>query len=607
MRPITAILPQTPLPAEPRVGRKRSSTLGSGSYGRVNEEVLPDERVVATKYFLSEDTLAENISEVAILKYLKGIPNIAQFAGLADKNTHDRNLNFPAVMMAKAVSSLDNLCSFIHNNIESNEKKWDYLYNICLGVIRGFDRLHALGIVHRDIKPGNMLLTNEGEAAITDFGSARYITESIPAIEDGFVGTIPWASPELILQNLLKENRLSVTYTYTGLRANDAWSVGASLLYLITGRIIFWNGINSKEAILNTIFTELGLPKEDDGLVYELYNEALHAGISFMPTESEGIKNSLKSKLRSVPSAHTPKTGGAATKNSGVIYNYIKNNKHDFIDENSVRLQNLANIIQGLLKYDIKTRLSLAEARKTLDRISSIRVPPSISSKYTSINIDKTKIDKTKINEIFNKFWITAKTAEANTAVKSRYIILDRTFIYTIIVLDKIKNDSDLHVISSAAFIIATSLFNANGTINKPAVLNMCAKDCRDQTVKRYINYILKEDIPLIGKTLLDEMIAKSPTKMQELGFLNLVCLSKMLYNKYNNKIEKLQEKLIEIASTNKYMDGPLFWTHNYTTFSNQVNVFEEVINTAMMTAKGGRSKATRRKTRRQNAKSRRL
>ncbi|MBM7837596.1 serine/threonine-protein kinase [Alkalihalobacillus xiaoxiensis] len=98
----------------------------------------------------------------------------------------------------------------------------DYFKQILYGV----GHAHAMQIVHRDIKPQNILISEEGEAKVTDFGIARAMTSATITHTNSVMGSVHYLSPE-------QARGGHITYR------SDLYSLGIVLFEMITGQIPF--------------------------------------------------------------------------------------------------------------------------------------------------------------------------------------------------------------------------------------------------------------------------------------------------------------------------------------------------------------------------------
>jgi serine/threonine-protein kinase len=74
----------------------------------------------------------------------------------------------------------------------------DETVELAAQLARGLDELHRRGIVHRDVKPSNVLFDTDGRAALSDFGLARAVDSTRLTREGQLLGTPHYLAPELI-------------------------------------------------------------------------------------------------------------------------------------------------------------------------------------------------------------------------------------------------------------------------------------------------------------------------------------------------------------------------------------------------------------------------
>jgi hypothetical protein len=98
--------------------------------------------------------------------------------------------------------------------------------SIILQVAAGLSHAHAKGIVHRDIKPGNILVSRQGVAKLADLGLARQTQADLTALTRTGIGmgTPEYAAPEQLLDAARADER------------SDIYSLGATWYHMVTGR-----------------------------------------------------------------------------------------------------------------------------------------------------------------------------------------------------------------------------------------------------------------------------------------------------------------------------------------------------------------------------------
>src|SRR5213595_2169950 len=151
------------------------------------------------------------------------------------------SLNHPCIVPIHEVGERDGCCYFSMNFVEGGQldqvvrdtpMSTGQAAELIAKVARTVDYAHEHGILHRDIKPGNILLDQNGEPHLTDFGLARLVeTESTVTRTMEVLGTPSYMAPE---QAVGESRKLT--------SATDVYGLGAVLYQLLTGQPPFAGG-----------------------------------------------------------------------------------------------------------------------------------------------------------------------------------------------------------------------------------------------------------------------------------------------------------------------------------------------------------------------------
>mgnify|MGYP000864640426 CR=1 FL=1 len=109
---------------------------------------------------------------------------------------------------------------------EKGALDWKEAVNISIQICLAIKHAHENNIVHRDIKPHNILFTKDGMVKVTDFGIARAVTSSTITMVGGTIGSVHYFSPEQARGGFTDEK-------------SDIYSLGIVLYELLTGRLPF--------------------------------------------------------------------------------------------------------------------------------------------------------------------------------------------------------------------------------------------------------------------------------------------------------------------------------------------------------------------------------
>ena len=128
------------------------------------------------------------------------------------------------------------------------EKKGQLTYkeavSIAIQVGRGIEAAHAKNIIHRDIKPQNILISTEGKAKVTDFGIARAVSSN--TISADVMGSVHYASPEQARNGFVDDK-------------SDIYSLGIVMYEMVTGRVPF-DGETTVSIAIQHLQEEMTIP-----------------------------------------------------------------------------------------------------------------------------------------------------------------------------------------------------------------------------------------------------------------------------------------------------------------------------------------------------------
>ncbi|KAI3389678.1 hypothetical protein SNEBB_008936 [Seison nebaliae] len=228
---------------------EKTTVIGRGAYGIVFKgiDLVSGHDVVALKQInipMTEDGIpTSTIREIGYLKYLNRYehPNIVRLMDVI--NTPQLNDYITLTLVFEYVPQ--DLASYLKQRTHPLSEL--ELLSLTKQLLNGVSFLHMNRMIHRDIKPQNILVTNEGLLKIADFGLARIYSAEMPLT--ALVITLWYRPPEVLL---------NASYG----SAVDVWSCGCIIAEMISSSVLFRGSSETHQ--LTVIISVLGIPEKKE-------------------------------------------------------------------------------------------------------------------------------------------------------------------------------------------------------------------------------------------------------------------------------------------------------------------------------------------------------
>ncbi|SEQ54371.1 Protein kinase domain-containing protein [Lentzea xinjiangensis] len=244
-----------------------------GRYVAIKELHLPEgiaheERRVLEERALREARTAGKLNDPAVVTVYDAI--------------NENGLTYIIMELVEA-ATLSTLIS-AHGPMPQNQ-----VVSIALQALSALETAHAAGIVHRDVKPGNLMVRPDGKVKLTDFGIAQAVDDPRLTTSGSLIGSPAYMSPERI-------------HGHEAGPASDLWALGATLCYAVEGWSPFER--SSTASTLHAIMSETPRLTRATGVL-----SAVITGLLIADPNARLSGPQARAMLASIGNQPTPPTG----------------------------------------------------------------------------------------------------------------------------------------------------------------------------------------------------------------------------------------------------------------------------------------------------------
>lgn len=252
---------------------KLLEVIGKGKFGTVHKGVNVDTKQIIAIKILNLDTDHEEVKdiqqEIQFLSNLKSVPNITHYFG--------------SYLNGHKLWILMDYCAggSVRTLLKPGPLSEQYIAVITRELLIALQYIHENGVIHRDIKAANILISKEGKVKLCDFGVAAQLT-STAVKRTTMAGTPYWMAPEVITEG--------ATYNAKA----DIWSTGVTIYEMATGNPPY----SDKDALRAMQFITQHEPPRLEGRQYgPLLKEIIATSLEEKPDLRPSAEDLLKSRF----------------------------------------------------------------------------------------------------------------------------------------------------------------------------------------------------------------------------------------------------------------------------------------------------------------------